>query len=75
VETIEKSCKGCGMMRTLEKIDSLTQVSVGPDPCWGDLPGVKSACCGHGETRGYIQFDNGIILRLKLIQVEKAPKE
>jgi hypothetical protein len=24
----------------------------GPDPCLGHLPGVISACCGHGGERG-----------------------
>lgn len=25
----------------------------GPDPCLGLLPGVISACCGHGVNRPY----------------------
>jgi len=34
-----------------------------PDPCLGYLPGVKYACCGHGETdTGYISFENGTIV-------------
>lgn len=33
-----------------------------PDPCLGMLPGVKYACCGHGDE-GYISFDNGVIIR------------
>ena len=35
-----------------------------PDPCLGRLPGVSNACCGHGDG-GYIQFDNGVVLRGK----------
>ncbi len=30
------------------------------DPCIANLPGVKYACCGHGEGPGYISFDNGL---------------
>lgn len=26
----------------------------GPDPCLGHLPGVISACCGHGVTPPYL---------------------
>lgn len=26
----------------------------GPDPCLGELPGVISACCGHGVTPPYL---------------------
>lgn len=29
-----------------------------PDPCLGHLPGVKYACCGHGDY-GYVWFTNG----------------
>jgi predicted Zn-ribbon and HTH transcriptional regulator len=35
----------------------------GHDPCLKNLPGVKSACCGHGREQGYIQFTNGIVVR------------
>lgn len=38
-----------------------------PDPCFGELPGVIEACCGHGglhAERGpehpYIMFANGV---------------
>lgn len=35
----------------------------GHDPCIPNLPGVKNACCGHGEPdRGYIQFENGLCI-------------
>jgi hypothetical protein len=31
-----------------------------PDACLGCLPGVKSACCGHGRRKeSYIRFVNG----------------
>jgi len=33
----------------------------GKDPCLGELPGVKNACCGHGEPgKGYVSFENGV---------------
>lgn len=31
-----------------------------PDPCLSFLPGVKFACCGHGDGEGYISFVNGV---------------
>ena len=34
-----------------------------PDGCLGLLPGVVSACCGHGVEEGYIIFENGVELR------------
>lgn len=38
------------------------------DPCLGKLPGVKNACCGHGLVDGYIQFENGKVVRLKKLK-------
>lgn len=39
------------------------------DPCLGELPGVKYACCGHDGsssiTMGYIYFANGKLIRFK----------
>lgn len=36
----------------------------GPDACLGTLPGVKFACCGHGQSgQGYIAFNNGVVIR------------
>jgi len=37
----------------------------GHDVCIANLPGVFSACCGHGIEEGYIVFDNGIRIRGK----------
>ena len=35
-----------------------------PDPCLGNLPGVTSACCGHGNpNKAYVQFTNGVVFR------------
>lgn len=41
--TKERSCKRCGKMPTKE----------GYDACLGYIPGVKSACCGHGVEKGF----------------------
>lgn len=35
----------------------------GCDPCLGKLPGVISACCGHGVKPGYVIFENGIKIK------------
>lgn len=35
----------------------------GCDPCLGKLPGVVSACCGHGVKRGHIIFTNGVKIK------------
>lgn len=35
-----------------------------PDPCLGELPGVRGACCGHGnDSIAYIGFENGVVIR------------
>jgi hypothetical protein len=35
-----------------------------PDPCLGQLPGVRGACCGHGDKRAaYIGFEDGPTIR------------
>lgn len=47
-------CPACGLKREEEH---------GPDPCWGMLPGVDAACCGHGgagDCKPYILFENGM---------------
>lgn len=35
------------------------------DYCIANLPGVKNACCGHGVHKGYIQFENGVMIEGK----------
>ena len=33
------------------------------DPCLGELPGVRYACCGHADYRAsypYLSFENGV---------------
>lgn len=45
----ERPCGRCG-----EATDD------GHDPCIAKLPGVKNACCGHGDTaEAYAQFEDG----------------
>lgn len=48
-----RPCKKCG--KTFKLND--------PDPCWGILPGVEFACCGHGvQSEAYVHFSTGIRL-------------
>lgn len=43
------------------------------DPCLGKLPGVLSACCGHGVTNGFISFKSGRVVRFdKDVEVEQT---
>ena len=51
--TIKRPCIKCGQLQTKE----------GHDYCIRNLPGVKNACCGHGVEEGYIQFEDGRIIR------------
>lgn len=36
---------------------------LGHDPCIANLPGVVNACCGHGVKDGFIEFENGTLIR------------
>lgn len=49
----ERPCIECGHKPT----------DMDDDYCIGHLGNVINACCGHGTSEGYIQFDNGIIIR------------
>jgi hypothetical protein len=40
-----------------------------PDPCLGKLPGVISACCGHGIENGYIVFANNVSVAIEASRV------
>jgi hypothetical protein len=51
--SIKRSCVSCGKYETSE----------GHDACIANLPGVRNACCGHGVEKGYIQFEDGRVLR------------
>jgi hypothetical protein len=49
-------CNHCGMEMKDDEYDS----------CLGKLPGVKYACCGHGEiSECYIQFLDDTVIRGK----------
>src|ERR1700747_2067346 len=48
----EDRCLKCKLVRNPD----------GSDSCLGRLPGVVSACCGHGHHMGYIGFDSGLTL-------------
>jgi hypothetical protein len=51
--TATRPCAACGMRRRAN----------GHDPCIENLPVVRNACCGHGVDRGYVQFENGLVIR------------
>lgn len=45
-----RPCGHCGEHATPE----------GHDPCLGTLPGVRNACCGHGDRgEAYVVFEGG----------------
>jgi len=47
------ACTRCGHCPTAK----------GHDWCIRNLPGVRYACCGHGEEDGYIMFTNGVTIK------------
>ena len=50
VKDAERLCGVCRESRTPE----------GHDPCLGTLPGVRNACCGHGDDDdAYVVFQDG----------------
>lgn len=50
-----RPCKKCGKKFAAQGV---------ADPCLGDLPGVKKACCGHGiREKAYVMFTNGVVIR------------
>ena len=60
-----RPCKLCGLERTAE----------GHDPCIANLPGVKSACCGHGVSDSHVVLNDGRVLRGLWDHAPKAGKE
>lgn len=45
-----------------------------PDPCLGQLPGVTSACCGHGDReRAHVRFQGGVVLRGFVVDQQAQP--
>ena len=57
---MRRFCGSCGQWRRAgrDPLDTL-----GHDPCIHDLPGVRFACCGHGEprSRGYVSCPRGVL--------------
>jgi hypothetical protein len=58
-----RPCKACGKL-----------FEDGPDPCLGKLPGVLSACCGHGSEPGYIIFENDVKIDFVISKIRKVSK-
>jgi hypothetical protein len=68
--TTGETCYLCRRARS--KCDS--QGMRGPDPCLGKLPGVVSACCGHGLLQGYIVFENGRRVEFELREITQVSR-
>lgn len=60
-----ETCDNCGLKCTkdLQTSKNAKGRAIYADPCLGILPGVKHSCCGHGDTGGYIFFENGVVIR------------
>lgn len=56
---------GGGVLRACAKCGSAKWSGDGEvDECLGVLPGVKNACCGHGDKgQAYITFENGMMIK------------
>ncbi len=66
IESDPRACTKCGRKSGYRE----------PDLCLSKLPGVKNACCGHGDIKNaYIEFDNGIVVRGFEIQIIKWDKK
>lgn len=61
-------CHGCGLVIPVHEERTLNDI---PDQCWGRLPGVFSACCGHGHGGGFVMFENGVTIRFDRVEVEQ----
>ena len=62
-DTMEPIMGFGGEIRPCVKCGKLSNTG-DPDPCLGNLPGVDSACCGHGvRERSYIRFTNGMVVK------------
>lgn len=53
VKDEERSCPRCGSAHEFSDHDH----------CIANLPNVKYACCGHGKEDGYVNLDNGKVIR------------
>ncbi len=53
--TGERPCGSCGLVADEGYV---------PDPCIGMIPGVRAACCGHGDpSQAYIWWASGATSR------------
>lgn len=52
IKTVKRACTRCGRLP-----------ENGHDACIASLPGVRSACCGHGKGEGFIHFNDGRLIR------------
>jgi hypothetical protein len=59
-ELLEGKLSLCDINVPCAKCGSISEN--GHDYCLKNLPGVKSACCGHGVHDGYITFENGVVI-------------
>lgn len=59
----EKPCIKCGK----PAIPYKSNMGYGLDACWGKLPGVIAACCGHGlnNIEAYVKLKDKTIIRFK----------
>lgn len=48
-----RTCTRCSKMPTKD----------GHDACIANLPGVRNACCGHGTSEAYVQFEDHKVIR------------
>ncbi len=60
---VTEPCPKCGALLQNDK----------PDPCFGMLPGVHAACCGHGNLKeAYVWSDGGTVRGAKALKYAKA---
>lgn len=59
----QQRCTWCAMRR----------LPNGNDPCLGTLPGVKFACCGHGQGGSYVMFRGGKVIRGPFDHMDDVP--
>lgn len=66
-------CRKCGLKARHDStlVDRYGNIPNAPDPCFGKLPGVTAACCGHGQEPGYISFENGVVVRFIDAEIER----
>ncbi len=66
----EACCHKCGGIKGQGYVHSETGDEMF-DHCLGKLPGVVSACCGHGDQNGHLIFEDGTRIEFKMVRVNK----